>query len=52
MKDNLNRPKNSDKIENHPNDTTLAYTSKEDNIEIISVDKEGCVSWKKIEGIN
>ena len=39
-----------DNIENHPNNTTLAYI-KNDNIEIMSVDEDGNMGWKKVEAV-
>jgi DNA-directed RNA polymerase beta' subunit len=38
-------------IENYPNDTTLRWTKNTNNFEVISVDENGIISWKKIEAV-
>ena len=37
-------------IENHPNNTTLAWT-KEQNITVMSCDEEGKITWELVEAV-
>ncbi len=38
-----------ERLENHPNDTTLAWTDKD--IQVLSVNENGIVDWKKVEAV-
>lgn len=41
---------NKDKVENHPNNTTLGWINDQ-NIKILSCDENGIISWKLVEAI-
>ena len=47
----VDNTKDESLIENHPNDTTLRWTKDTDDYEVISVDEDGAISWKKVEAV-